>query len=109
VLEWSDDDEDLVAPPPSTQAPPSSTYMEEQPRGSEEIPKHQAIEVPAGQATVVLEQQAELNPVRWAEETPEEQRPIVEEARPSLQSMRVDTTTTPRVSGRHCRFKKLHR
>ena len=30
VLEWSDDDETSVAPPPSTEAPPRSTRMEEQ-------------------------------------------------------------------------------
>ena len=40
VLEWFDDDEDLVAPPPSTQAPSSSTRMEEEPRGSDEVPEH---------------------------------------------------------------------
>ena len=56
VLEWSDGDEDPVAPLLSTQTPPSSTHMEEQPRGSKEVPKHQVTEVPAGQATGVPEQ-----------------------------------------------------
>ena len=96
MIEWSDDDEDLVAPPPSTQAPPSSTHMEEQPRGSEEVPEHQATEVPAGQATGVPEQQVE-------------QRLSVEEARPLPQDKGVDPTATPRGSGRHRRSKKLHR
>ena len=84
MLEWSDDDGDPVAPPPSTQAPPSSTHMEEQPRGSEEVPEHQAIEVPAGQAMGVPEQQAE-------------QRLTMEEARPLPQDKGVDPTAAPRA------------
>ena len=39
VIEWFDDDEDPVAPPPSMQAPPRSTRMEEQSRGSKEVPE----------------------------------------------------------------------
>jgi hypothetical protein len=73
VLKWSDDNEDPIAPPPSTQAPLSSTRMEEQPRGSEQVPEHQATEVPAGQATGVPEQQAEVNPERRTEKTSEQQ------------------------------------
>ena len=93
VLEWSDDNEDPVAPPPNMQAPPRSTRVEEQSRESVEVPgqqarefpKQQTIEVPTGQATGVPEQQAEVNPERRADEAPElqaEQRLIVEEARP---------------------------
>ena len=37
VLEWSDNDETLVAPPPSTEAPPCSTCTEEQVRRGEEV------------------------------------------------------------------------
>ena len=50
VLEWSDDNEDPVAPPPSVQE----------------------TEIPAEQATGVPEQQAEINPERRGEETPEQ-------------------------------------
>jgi len=39
VLEWSDDDKTLVAPPPSTEAPPRSTHVEEQARRGEEVPE----------------------------------------------------------------------
>ena len=67
VLKWSDDDEDPVAPPLSTQAPPSSTRMEEQPRGSKEVLEHRATEVLPRQATGVPEQQADANLERWAE------------------------------------------
>ena len=61
VIEWSDDDEDPVAPPRSVQAPPCSTRVEEQSRGSEEVleqrargfPKHQAKEIPMQQTMEV--------------------------------------------------------
>ena len=96
MLEWSDDDKDPVAPPLSTQAPPSSTHMEEQPRGSEEVPEHQATEVPARQATGVPEQQTK-------------QRPTMEEARPLPQDKGVDPAAALGGSGRHRQFKKLHR
>ena len=64
VIEWSDDDEDPVAPPPRVQAPPCSTCVEEQSRGSKEVPKQQArgfleqqtTKIPTEQATGVPEQ-----------------------------------------------------
>ena len=39
MFEWSDDDEVLVAPPPSTKAPSRSTRAEEQSRGGEGVPQ----------------------------------------------------------------------
>ena len=48
VLEWSDDDEDPVAPPPNMQAPPRSTCTDEQSRESVELPRQQTTEVPTG-------------------------------------------------------------
>ena len=112
MIEWLNDDEDPVAPPQSVQVPPRSTRMEEQSRGSEEVLKQQTTEIPAEQATGFPEQQVEINLERWAEETPEQQakqRPTVEESRPPPHSMGVDPTATPGGSGRHRRFKKLHR
>ena len=46
VLEWSDNDETSVAPPPSTEAPLRSIRMEEQARRGEEVPERQATGVP---------------------------------------------------------------
>ena len=48
VIEWSDDDENPVAPPPSVQTPSRITHVEEQPREDEEV----------------FEQQMEINPER---------------------------------------------
>ena len=39
VIEWSDDDENLVAPPLSVQTPSCITHVEEQQREDEEVPK----------------------------------------------------------------------
>ena len=39
MSEWSDDDEVLVAPPPSTKAPLRSTRAEEQSKGKEGVPQ----------------------------------------------------------------------
>ena len=69
MIEWSDDNEDLVAPPPSVQTPSRSTRVEEQPRGSDEVPEQHATKIPTKQATGVPEQQAEVNPERRVEET----------------------------------------
>ena len=64
MIEWSDDNEDLVAPPPSVQTPSRSTRVEEQPREDEEVPEQQTIEMPAERATGVPEQWTEINPER---------------------------------------------
>ena len=96
MIEWSDDDKNLVAPPSSVQMPSHITHVEEQPREDEEVP----------------EQQTEINPERRAEETPEqqvEQGLTLEERRPPPTSMGVDHPAAPGGSGRHCRFKKEHR
>ena len=39
VIEWSDDDENLVAPALSVQTPSRITHVEEQPRGIDKVPK----------------------------------------------------------------------
>ena len=62
-MEWSDDDENTVPPPLSVQTTSRSTRVEEQPRGSDEVPEQQATKILAEQATGVPEHQAELNPV----------------------------------------------
>ena len=46
VLEWSDDDKTLVAPPPSTEVPPCNTHVEEQAWRGKEVPEQQATGVP---------------------------------------------------------------
>ena len=56
MIEWSDDDENLIAPPPSVQTPSRITHVEEQPREDEEVPKQQTTEMPAEQATGIPEQ-----------------------------------------------------
>ena len=112
VLEWSDDDENPVAPPPNMQTPPLSTRMEEQSRESIEVPGQQATEIPTGQATGIPELQPPIDPERQADEAPEQQaerRPTVEETRPPPQSTGVDPIDAPEGSGRHRQFKKLHR
>ena len=73
VIKWSDDDENLVAPPPSVQTPSCITHVEEQPREDEEVPEQQTKEMTAERATGVPEQQTEINPERRAEETLEQQ------------------------------------
>ena len=86
--------------------------MEEQPRGSDEVPEQQATKIPVEQVTGVPEQQAEVNLVLQVEETPEqqeEQRPTVEEDRPPPVSMGVDPTAVAGGSNRPHRFKKVHR
>ena len=77
MFEWSDDDENLVAAPPSTEAPPCNTHVEEQLKGSEEVPEQRATGAFAQQATGVPEQQAKEVPERWVD-----QRPTVKEVTP---------------------------
>ena len=72
VIEWSDDDKDTVPPPPSVQTTSRSTRVEEQPRGSDEVPEQQATKILAEQATGVPEQQTEVNPVLRVEEISEQ-------------------------------------
>ena len=86
--------------------------MEEQPRGSDEVPEQQATKIPTEQVMGVPEHQAELNPVVQVKQTPEqkaEQRPTVEEDRPPPDNTEVDPTAAPGGSNRPRRFKKEHR
>jgi len=86
--------------------------VEEQPRGSDKVPKQQTTKIPVEQATGVPEQQAEVNPVLWVDETPEqwvELRPTVEEDRPPPKSTGVDPIATHGGSNMPRRFKKVHR
>ena len=46
VIEWSDDDEVPVFPPPSTREPPRSTRAHDQSRVGEEIPELEMREIP---------------------------------------------------------------
>ena len=62
MLEWSDDDENLVASSPNMQTPPRSTHMEEQSRESVEVPGQQVAEIPTGQGMGVPEQQPPADP-----------------------------------------------
>ena len=62
-MEWSNDDKNTVPPPPSVETTSRSTHVEEQPRGSDEVPEQQATKIPAEQAMGVTEHQVELNPV----------------------------------------------
>ena len=112
VIEWSDDDKNTVPPPPSMQTTSCSTRVEEQPRGSDEVPKQQATKIPVEQAMGVPEHQVELNLMLQVEETPEqqvEQRPTIEGDRPPPENTGVDPTAAPRGSNRPHRFKKVHR
>ena len=68
MIEWSGDDEDPVVSPPSVQVPSCSTRVEEQLRGSEEVPEQRATGAFAQQAMGVPEQQAEEVPERWADQ-----------------------------------------
>ena len=56
MIKWSDDDKNLVAPPPSVQTPSRITHVEEQPREDEEVPEQQTKEMPAERAIGVPEQ-----------------------------------------------------
>ena len=96
VLEWSDDDETSVAPPPNTESPSHSTCAEEQAKRGEEVPEQRARGVLAQQATGVPERRME-------------QRSTVEEEGPPPQDAGVDPKATAGGSGRHRRFKKLYR
>ena len=68
MFEWSNDDEVLVAPPPSTKAPPRNTRVEVQSKRAEEVPEQRAREVPVQQAMGAPKQQAMGLLERQAEE-----------------------------------------
>ena len=104
MFEWSDDDEVLVAPPPSTKAPLHNVHTGVQSRRGEEVPEQWAMGVLEQQTEITLERQAERVLERQAEE-----RPTVEKAGPPPQSTGVDPMAMPGGSSRPCLFKKLYR
>ena len=63
VFDWSDDDEVLMAPPPSTKEPSHSTHTEDQLGGGEEVREPPTRKVP--------EQRAEADPEHQAKRAPE--------------------------------------
>jgi len=110
VLEWSDDDEDLTARPPSTKEPP--LHAEVPIQRAKEIPAQPTMEVLAVQMTGVPEQQMGVTSEQHVERAPEHQmdrRSSIEEREPPQQSTEVDHVAAPRGSGRYRRFKKLNR
>jgi len=120
VFDWSDDDEILMNPPPSTKGPPHNPRAEEQTEVGEEVREaltrrvpeqrtegiatQQTSETPAGRATEVPEQQTEVDLEQQVEP-----RPTEEELRIPPSSIGVDPMATPGGSGQHRRFKKLKR
>ena len=88
VIEWSDDDEVPVFPPPNMREPPRSTRTCDLSRVGEEIPEPETREIPEQQvretptqkstgvpterATEVPEQQTEANPEQQAETAPKQ-------------------------------------
>ena len=110
MLEWSDDDEDLTARPPSMKEPPLRAKVPVQ--STKEIPAQPTTEVLAVQTTGVLEQQTGATSEQHVERAPEHQmdrRSSLEEREPPQQSTKADHTATPGGSGRYRRFKKLNR
>ena len=84
MLEWSDDDEDLTARPPSTKEPPLRAEVPVQ--RAKEIPAQPTTEVPAVQTTGVPEQQWGITVEQHTKRSPghqAEQQPVVEEQEPS--------------------------
>ena len=113
MFKWSDDDEVLVAPPPSTKAPPRNMRAAVELRRSEEVPEQRAmgVRVPKQQARGVLERQVE-RVSEWQTkrvlEQQAERRPMVEKVGPPPQSTGVDPTAVPGGSSRQRRFKKVY-
>ena len=106
MLEWSDDDENQTAHPPSTKEPSKGAEVPEQ--QARESHAQATTEVPAMQTTGVPEQQGGKTTEQRTEEAPghqAEQQPAVEEQEPSHQA---DQAAAPGGLGRHRRFKKLN-
>ena len=119
MFDWSDDDEILMNPPPSTKGPPRNPCAEDKTGVGEEVHEaptrrvleqrvegiaaQQTSEIPTGRATEVPEQQMEA-----ALEQQAEPRPTKEEPRIPPPSTGVDPVVAPGGSGRHRRFKKLN-
>ena len=106
MFDWSDDDEILMNPLPSTKEPPRNPRVEQQTRVGKEVheaptrrvPEHRAegiaaqqtSEIPVEQATEILEQQTVAAPEQQAEP-----RPTEEELRIPPPSIGVDPAATP--------------
>ena len=107
MLEWSDDDENQTAHPPSMKEPSKGAEVPEQQareshvQATTEVPVVQTTGVPEQQGGITIEQHIEGAPGHQAE-----QQPAVEEQEPSHQA---DQAAAPRGSGRHRWFKKLNR
>ena len=107
MLEWSDDDEDQAAHPPSTKEPSTDAEAPEQQarrsyvRAITEVPVARTTKVPEQQEGVTAEQHTEGAPGHQAE-----RHSVVEEQESSHQA---DQAAAPGGSGRHRRFKKFNR
>ena len=107
MLEWSDDDEDQSAHPPSTKEPSTDAEAPEQQarrsyvRATTEVPAAQTTKVPEQQEGITAEQHTEGAPGHQAE-----RHPAIEEQESSHQA---DQVAAPGGSGRHRRFKKFNR
>ena len=120
VFDWSNDDEILMNPLPSTKEAPRNPRAEQQTRVGEEVREaptrrvlehraegiaaQQMLEIPAERATETLEQQTTA-----ALEQQAKPRPTEEEPRIPPPSIGVDPAAAPEGSGQHRRFKKLNR
>ena len=62
ISEWSDDDGDPVAPPPSTKASSHNVRAEVQSKGGEGVPEQQAEKTPTAGATRPLAQATWVEP-----------------------------------------------
>ena len=107
MLEWSDDDEDQAAHPPSTKEPSTDAENPEQQarrsyvRATAEVLAAQTMTVPKQQEGITTEQHTEAAPGHQAE-----RHSVVEEQESSHQA---EQAVAPGGSGRHRRFKKLNR
>ena len=72
MLEWSDDDKDLTACPPSTKEPP--LHAEVPIQSAKEIPAQPTTEVLVVQTTGVPEQQTGVTSEQHVERAPEHQK-----------------------------------
>ena len=107
MLEWSDDDEDQSAHPPSTNG--ASTEAEAPEQQARKSYVRATTEVPAARTTKFPEQQEGITAEQHTEGAPGHQtkrHPVVEEQESSHQA---DQATAPGGSGRHRQFKKFNR
>ena len=120
MFDWSDDDEILTNPPPSTKGSPLYPHVEQQTRVGEEVREFPTRRVPEHRAEGITAQQTSEIPVERvteimgqqtivALEQQTEPRPTKEEPRIPSPSTGVNPEATPGGSGRHRRFKKLNR